>query len=185
MTDDACRKAFEAAYERQLGVEWDTQREKDIMWCSWQASRTDTLTLLQSDGFINAVRDSIRENSGGHALTNMIGNRLWYPDQPVNLTEIVSAIISFIKGDASKEGSTKPELSGAATCTTSPTNYAGGQPERHNEEVSATQSSTPDRQGDALIAEPPAPVYYSPVYEMRDGYMTQPRITDKTDQGVE
>jgi len=41
---------------------------------------------------VEALRDSIREHSGGHALTNADGDYLWYTTHPVNLTKLAAIL---------------------------------------------------------------------------------------------
>jgi len=45
---------------------------------------------------VDAIRNAIKEDSGGHALTNMVGDKLWWTDKPVNLTEILRAVYPLI-----------------------------------------------------------------------------------------
>lgn len=43
---------------------------------------------------IKALRDYIRETSGGHSLSNAKGDLLWQTRHPINLTEMLEAIES-------------------------------------------------------------------------------------------
>lgn len=43
------------------------------------------------------IRDNIRDVSGGHSLTNLAGNKLWYAELPINITELEKAILNHLK----------------------------------------------------------------------------------------
>lgn len=51
------------------------------------------MTNRQLNAVADAIRDSIRDNSGGHELRDMIGQKLWHANQPVRLNEAAQAAI--------------------------------------------------------------------------------------------
>ena len=46
---------------------------------------------MPSDREIEAVRDSIRELSGGHSLKSISGDYLWQTREPINITKALEA----------------------------------------------------------------------------------------------
>ena len=46
---------------------------------------------MPSEKEIEAVRDSIREFSGGHSLESMSGDKLWQTRGPININKLLEA----------------------------------------------------------------------------------------------
>jgi len=46
---------------------------------------------MPTDRQIEAARDSIRELSGGHSLSNVNGDYLWQTKNPINITKLLEA----------------------------------------------------------------------------------------------